>query len=173
MFWMVVWLAKYVACAEHLAQQVGAYTLFATHYFEMTQLSEQNPAVVNVHLTATEHNDHIVFLHHVEEGPASQSYGLQVAKLAGVPNHVIDQAKSKLGALEQTQINDAQQPVKTVAAPKSQIKEPAAPPAPSPMQSDMFATSPSKVELALESLNPDELTPRQALELLYELKQQL
>jgi DNA mismatch repair protein MutS len=159
------------ACAEHLAQQVGAYTLFATHYFEMTQLSEHNPAVVNVHLTATEHNDHIVFLHHVEEGPASQSYGLQVAKLAGVPEHVIDQAKFKLGALEQTQINDAQQPVKPQAAvvQSQAVKEPVA----SPMQSDMFATSPSKVELALESTNPDELTPRQALELLYELKQQL
>ena len=159
------------ACAEHLAQQVGAYTLFATHYFEMTQLSEQNPAVVNVHLTATEHNDHIVFLHHVEEGPASQSYGLQVAKLAGVPEHVIDQAKFKLGALEQTQINDTQQPVKSQAAAiqTPAVKEPEA----SPMQSDMFATSPSKVELALESMNPDELTPRQALELLYELKHQL
>ena len=165
------------ACAEHLAQQVGAYTLFATHYFEMTQLSEQNPAVVNVHLTATEHNDHIVFLHHVEEGPASQSYGLQVAKLAGVPEHVIDQAKFKLGALEQTQINDSQQPVKPQlsAAPaiQAQTNEPVVSSMPSPMQSDMFATSPSKVELALESMNPDELTPRQALELLYELKQSL
>ncbi len=163
------------ACAEHLAQQVGAYTLFATHYFEMTQLSEQNPAVVNVHLTATEHNDHIVFLHHVEEGPASQSYGLQVAKLAGVPNNVIDQAKSKLGALEQTQINDSQQPAKAKpasAAPMAQSAQ-AQSPEPMPLQSDMFATSPSKVELALESLNPDELTPRQALELLYDLKQQL
>jgi len=162
------------ACAEHLAQQVGAYTLFATHYFEMTQLSEQNPAVVNVHLTATEHNDHIVFLHHVEEGPASQSYGLQVAKLAGVPNNVIDQAKTKLGALEQTQINDSQQPQKAKAVTAvSSLQAPAQSPEPMPLQSDMFATSPSKVELTIESLNPDELTPRQALELLYELKQQL
>jgi len=161
------------ACAEHLAQQVGAYTLFATHYFEMTQLSEQNPAVVNVHLTATEHNDHIVFLHHVEEGPASQSYGLQVARLAGVPNHVIDQAKFKLGALEQTQINDAQQPQKAKTAQISTVAQAVQEPTAMPLQSDMFATSPSKVELAIESMNPDELTPRQALELLYELKQSL
>jgi len=161
------------ACAEHLAQQVGAYTLFATHYFEMTQLSEHNPAVVNVHLTATEHNDHIVFLHHVEEGPASQSYGLQVAKLAGVPTNVIEQAKHKLGALEQTQINDRQQPKANATVAQSTIAEPEPISPNQPLQSDMFATSPSKVELALENVNPDELTPRQALELLYELKQDL
>ena len=161
------------ACAEHLAQQVGAYTLFATHYFEMTQLSEHNPAVVNVHLTATEHNDHIVFLHHVEEGPASQSYGLQVAKLAGVPTNVIEQAKLKLGALEQTQINDRQQPKANATVAQSTIAEPEPISPNQPLQSDMFATSPSKVELALENVNPDELTPRQALELLYELKQDL
>lgn len=162
------------ACAEHLAQHVGAYTLFATHYFEMTQLSDQNSAVVNVHLTATEHNDHIVFLHHVEEGPASQSYGLQVAKLAGVPTNVIEQAKHKLGALEQTQINEGQQPVKSKAtnAPASKTSS-LAEPSPSPLQSDMFATSPSKVELALENVNPDDLTPRQALEMLYQLKHDL
>ncbi len=73
------------SCAEHLAQNTGAYTLFATHYFEMTQLTENNPGVVNVHLTATEHKDHIVFLHHVEDGPAEPELRLTSGKLAGVP----------------------------------------------------------------------------------------
>ena len=162
------------ASAQHLAQQTGAYTLFATHYFEMTQLEEQFAGVINVHLTATEHKDHIVFLHNVEDGPASQSYGLQVAKLAGVPDDVIQHAKSKLFSLEGAQVEQLQaapvvapEPVKAAPA-KPQIAAPASP------QADMFAMSaPSKVEIALEDINPDDLTPRQALELMYELKSKL
>lgn len=73
------------ATAEHLAREIRCYTLFATHYFELTQLADELQHAVNVHLTATEHDDSIVFLHNVHDGPASQSYGLQVAKLAGVP----------------------------------------------------------------------------------------
>jgi len=168
------------ACADQLVQQAGSYTLFATHYFEMTQLAENLDNVVNVHLTATEHKDHIVFLHHVEEGPASQSYGLQVAKLAGVPDEVIEQAKSKLVSLEDGSVMEVTLKTTTRSAqsPKQTAKQVAQAPASSQTlspQSDMFAMpqEPSKVELALEKISPDELSPRQALELLYELKAKL
>src|SRR5690606_21160644 len=89
------------ASAAHLAQNINAFTLFATHYFEMTALPEQFSNVVNVHLKATEHDERIIFLHAVEQGPASQSYGLQVAQLAGVPAKVIQAAKTQLQQLEQ------------------------------------------------------------------------
>jgi DNA mismatch repair protein MutS len=155
------------SCAEDLAKNTGAYTLFATHYFEMTQLAETNPGVVNVHLTATEHKDYIVFLHHVEDGPASQSYGLQVAKLAGVPDHVINHAKAKLVSLENGQVAAEQAGlVPSIAAPPAHDNN--------QFQSDMFAMAqPSKVELELEEISPDDLTPREALALLYKLKQTL
>jgi len=163
--------------AQHLADNTGAYTLFATHYFEMTQLSEQHQGVVNVHLTATEHQDHIVFLHHVEEGPASQSYGLQVAKLAGVPDSVIQSAKQKLVLLEQTAVEEtsdpAAKPAATPAPEKVATERPTASAVASP-QADLFAFGgPSEVEKSLQDINPDELTPRQALELLYQLKEKL
>ena len=168
------------ACADQLVQQAGSYTLFATHYFEMTQLAENLDNVVNVHLTATEHKDHIVFLHHVEEGPANQSYGLQVAKLAGVPDEVIEQAKSKLVSLEDGSVMEVA--LKTTTKPTQPTKQTAkqtvqAPASPQPLspQSDLFAmpAQPSKVELALKKISPDELSPREALELLYELKAKL
>jgi len=154
------------ASAEYLAKHTQAYTLFATHYFEMTQLVENSPNVANVHLTATEHNDHIVFLHHVEEGPASQSYGLQVAKLAGVPLEVIQQAKQKLTMLETSNIDSHSVKESSVST---------APQAPAVLQGDMFAApaEPSEIELTLGELEPDDLSPRQALALLYELKQKL
>ena len=169
------------ACAEHLAKQVGAYTLFATHYFEMTQLPELADGVANVHLTATEHKDHIIFMHHVEEGPASQSYGLQVAKLAGVPDGVIAQAKGKLVALENDSVQDqlltqSVQQFEPAAAPIEAEQMPKQPePASDIVQGDMFTfnSGPSEVETALESIDPDNLTPRQALEALYELKAKL
>ncbi|OUR69825.1 DNA mismatch repair protein MutS, partial [Bermanella sp. 47_1433_sub80_T6] len=164
------------ACADQLVQKAGSYTLFATHYFEMTQLAENLDNVVNVHLTATEHKDHIVFLHHVEEGPASQSYGLQVAKLAGVPDEVIEQAKSKLVSLEDGSVMEValKTTTKLAQATKQAVQAPASPQPLSP-QSDLFAMpqEPSKVELALKKISPDELSPRQALELLYELKAKL
>jgi DNA mismatch repair protein MutS len=174
------------SCAEHLAEQTGAYTLFATHYFEMTQLADTHDGVVNVHLTATEHKDHIVFLHHVEDGPASQSYGLQVAKLAGVPDEVIQQAKDKLVSLEDASVESTQMVSKPAKPAKAEVKEPvpapvdmspqgpSTPQAPFTPQADLFAMpQPSMVELALEDIDPDDLTPRQALEALYELKKQL
>ncbi len=153
------------ATAEHLAREVGCYTLFATHYFELTQLADQLDHAVNVHLTATEHDDSIVFLHTVHDGPASQSYGLQVAQLAGVPQTVIAQARSQLQRLE----GEHQEPV-TMSASSPAGPGPASTP-PDAFQGDMFASlEPSAVEKALSELDPDDLTPRQALEQLYELR---
>ncbi len=88
------------ACARHIGRSVGAFTLFATHYFELTALADELPACANVHLDATEHGDQLVFLHAVKEGPANQSYGLQVARLAGVPKMVIQDARRYPGELE-------------------------------------------------------------------------
>jgi DNA mismatch repair protein MutS len=141
------------ASAEYLAKRVKALTLFATHYFELTMLAEQIPAVENVHLGATEHNDKIIFLHTVNAGPASQSYGIQVAQLAGVPLMVIQQAKEKLHELE----NQAHhQPVAAKA----------------PRQADIFASlEPENPVLALlKNIDPDKLSPREAMDLIYQLK---
>lgn len=139
------------ASAEHLARKVGALTLFATHYFEMTQLPEQCSAARNVHLTATEHKDSIVFLHRVHDGPASKSYGIQVAQLAGVPQGVIAQARQRLQSLEQQRSTPARMP--------------------EPAQPDLFAAfEPSETEKRLQELDVDALSPRQALDLLYDLK---
>ncbi|MFM4720084.1 DNA mismatch repair protein MutS [Aeromonas bivalvium] len=140
------------ACAEQLASKIGAYTLFATHYFELTRLPELLPNLANVHLDAVEHGDTIAFMHAVQEGAASRSYGLQVAALAGVPKSVIHQARHKLAELE-----------RAVPAPSGEERQ--AQPAPAPQ--------PHPVVEELEALRPDELTPRQALDLLYRLKQLL
>ena len=88
------------AAAVELAQNVRAFTLFATHYFELTALPQSCSTMANVHLDATEHRDHVVFLHNIQEGPANRSYGLQVAKLAGIPAAVLGQARDKLAQLE-------------------------------------------------------------------------
>jgi DNA mismatch repair protein MutS len=88
------------ACASHIARRLGAFTLFATHYFELTELADEIPGVANAHLDATEHGDGIVFLHAVKPGPASRSYGLQVAQKAGVPRAVIESARTYLAKLE-------------------------------------------------------------------------
>jgi DNA mismatch repair protein MutS len=147
------------AAAEKLAR-LKAYCLFATHYFELTVLPESEPLVANVHLNATEHNERIVFLHHVLPGPASQSYGLAVAQLAGVPADVIARAKDHLARLEASSLShEATQPT------------PGRPAA--PLQNDLFASLPHPVLAELERLDVDELTPRQALEMLYDLKQRL
>jgi len=159
------------ACATHLATQVQAFTLFATHYFEITELPQTHHNVANVHLSATEHNDNIVFLHNIEEGAASKSYGLQVAKLAGIPTDVVALAQHQLNQLEaqqSTKINYAD-----TAAPDfvNTIESIASGAAESPQQSDMFnAATPHPAVDALEELEPDNLTPRQALEQLYRLK---
>jgi len=147
------------AAAEQLAK-LRAWTLFATHYFELTVLPETEGGVANVHLNATEHNERIVFLHHVLPGPASQSYGLAVAQLAGVPGPVILRAREHLARLE------------TTSLPHETRKEGAGQSA-APMQNDLFASLPHPVLDQLDKLRPDDLTPRQALELLYQLKERL
>jgi DNA mismatch repair protein MutS len=139
------------AVARHLAEKTRAYTLFATHYFELTQLDREFKGVVNVHLDAVETQAGLTFLHAVEDGPASQSYGLQVAKLAGVPGAVIQAARRKLVMLENQQV---------AASPQGDLFAPPPPPQP--------AANPV-LERLLE-IDPDLLTPKQALELLYELR---
>ncbi len=139
------------ACAKQLLEKNRSYTLFATHYFELTRLVEEFKQVANVHLDAAEHENGIVFLHQVQEGAANQSYGLQVAQLAGIPKSVVAAAKRKLTQLEKQNVD---------AGP----------------QVDMFVTPESPeiplhaVVSELETLEPDELTPKQALEALYRLK---
>ena len=142
------------AAATYLVSKLRALTLFATHYFELTQLPEQFPHAVNVHLDATEYNDHIVFLHTIQEGPANRSYGLQVAKLAGIPQSVIAAAKRKLAELE----------AGTPATPTLVAQN-------SPLQPDLFAPSaPHPALERLREIDPDNLSARDALELLYDLK---
>ncbi|WP_342243154.1 DNA mismatch repair protein MutS [Pseudomonas sp. OTU5201] len=147
------------AAAEHLAR-LRAFTLFATHYFELTVLPDSESVVANVHLNATEHNERIVFLHHVLPGPASQSYGLAVAQLAGVPGDVIQRAREHLARLETTSLPHE--------PPRQSPGQPGA-----PMQSDLFASLPHPVLDELAKIKPDDLTPRQALELLYTLKSRI
>ena len=145
------------ACAIHLAREVRALTLFATHYFELTALPEQIPEVANVHLDATEYNDNIVFLHAVQDGPANQSHGIQVAKLAGIPPAVLALARAELKKLEAGGHG-------TPAPPQEKSRQ--------PYQPELFA--PRDNHPALEfarALQPDELSPKQALEALYQLQE--
>lgn len=141
------------ACADFIAKRVCAFTLFATHYFELTTLAEQFASIHNIHLDAVEHGDKIVFLHQVKEGPASQSYGLQVAALAGVPRTVIDMAKAKLRVLEESAYRNQQ-----LSRGANQL--------------DLFTDTHDNHPALhlLEETNIDELSPRAALELLYQLK---
>ncbi|RZU37010.1 DNA mismatch repair protein MutS [Fluviicoccus keumensis] len=156
------------AAAEYLVKDVQALTLFATHYFEMTGLPEHFPGAGNVHVAASEQGEHLVFLHRVTPGPASKSYGLQVARLAGVPGPVIDSARHKLLDLE-----------RSPTARKGRNK-------PEPLQNDLFAqpeiiervvektvVRESAIEQALAQLDVDGLTPRAALDKLYELRELL
>jgi DNA mismatch repair protein MutS len=145
-------LALAYAIARHLLEENRSHTLFATHYFELTRLADEYSQLANVHLAAIEHKHSIVFLHSVSEGAASQSYGLQVAALAGVPRSVIKSARKQLQTLEQN--SAAQNP-----------------------QGDLFSAMPDLPELpehpalsSLRDITPDELSPREALEKLYQLK---
>lgn len=147
-------LALAWAVARHILTDTGAHTLFATHYFELTQLAQQHKQLANVHLDAKQHGDDLIFLHTVEDGPASQSYGIQVARLAGVPGKVIAAAKRHLKELEDAQIQQGP-------------------------QGDLFLmpeANPTEVrrdELveALNALDPDQLSPKEALQELYRLVQ--
>ncbi len=146
------------ASAAHLAEQTQAFTLFATHYFELTTLPEMTVNAANIHLDAVEHDDSIVFLHAVQEGSANQSYGLQVAALAGVPRCVIQNAKQKLHQLENNSV--ASQSDRLIAE--------------QPVQSDLFFAEPFHPALdMLSNLEIDSLTPRQALDMLYQLKEKI
>ena len=143
------------ACAEHLAKKIRAFTLFATHYFELTALHSTQHGIANVHLSAVEHHDRIVFLHSVKEGAASRSYGLQVAALAGVPKTVISAAKKRLDKLEEQQSSTNNTP-----------------------QIDLFSSKPKNHTIhpdptleKLKQINPDEMNAKQALDILYELKE--
>jgi len=145
-------LALAWAIARHLLERNRALTLFATHYFELTRLALDYREAANVHLDAVEHKDSIVFLHAVEEGPASQSYGLQVAALAGVPKPVIRNARRYLQLLEEASLSRGGQP-DLFSAGRAEPEPP----------SDALRD-------ALAAVNPDDLSPREALELLYRLK---
>jgi DNA mismatch repair protein MutS len=138
------------AAAHHMGEQIRAFTLFATHYFELTALAEEIPACSNVHLDATEHKGQLVFLHAVKPGPANQSYGLQVASLAGVPPAVIRRARRYLATLETQQVSEH---------PQTQLPFTSAPEPPADPLGE-----------AVDDLDPNDLSPREALDALYALK---
>jgi DNA mismatch repair protein MutS len=147
------------AAAIALATRVRAFTLFATHYFELTALPEQFDTMANVHLDATEHEDHVIFMHNIQDGPANRSFGLQVAKLAGIPTDVLDQAKQKLAELEAGQ----------ASTPTTSVANTSPPP-----QNDLFNRVDSHPALAaLSDASIDDMSPRDALEFLYDLKSKL
>jgi DNA mismatch repair protein MutS len=146
-------LALAGAIASHLHDRCRAFTLYATHYFELTAFPARHERALNVHVGAVESGHDIVFLHRIEPGPASRSYGVQVARLAGMPPSLIRQARAALEALEAQQQADS-----------LQVDLFAAPPAPAP------APTPSVLEEALAAIDPDTLTPREALDALYRLK---
>ena len=147
------------ACAQQLAGQNRAFTLFATHYFELTSLADQLPAVANVHLDAVEHGQKIVFMHSVKSGAASKSYGLQVAKLAGLPEPVLQQARDKLAELE----GDTPAPTASPHSLSSTLS------APSPQMGLFEIPMRGALHDYLDDLDPDDLSPRAALEHLYAL----
>ncbi len=154
------------ATAMELANRIQALTLFATHYFELTRLSDESPCIVNWHFDAVEHGDHIVFLHRICHGPANQSYGLQVAALAGVPAAVISQARVYLRELEAAAIQHHS--AATPLAPDT-LQLPLLTPTPP----NQLPSMPQPIHPLLERLRTlqlDDFTPRQALALLYELK---
>jgi DNA mismatch repair protein MutS len=157
-------LALAWSVATELAMQVRAMTLFATHYFELTRLADEHDGIDNVHLTAREHRDRIVFLHSVREGPANQSYGLQVARLAGLPAGVLARARSRLEQLEAGAESAASPQLSLFAGPAhrraAHVGEGEAP-APT--------AAPDPVRELLDAVDPDALSPREALDLVYRL----
>jgi len=146
------------ASACYLAEKSQAFTLFATHYFELTHLPEQYKEIVNVHLDAIEHGEKIVFLHQIQEGCASQSYGIQVAALAGVPKEVIDMAKIKLASLEDTILAYKRQVASRMATNNEQTKN------------NTINKNAQNLLDELAHIEPDDLSPREALALVYQLK---
>jgi DNA mismatch repair protein MutS len=148
------------ATAHYIGEHVRAFTLFATHYFELTSLADEIEATVNVHLDATEHAGKLIFMHAVKDGPANQSYGLQVAALAGVPPAVIDSARHYLQQLESHALSNA-----------PATADPAQPAAQKPLfDLEPPASGRDKLRMELAAIDPDNLTPRQALDVLYKIK---
>ncbi|MDM8562762.1 LAGLIDADG family homing endonuclease, partial [Candidatus Marithioploca araucensis] len=143
------------ACVEYLADKIGAYTLFATHYFELTRLPEMFHNIDNVHLEAVEQEEKLIFLHTVKNGPANKSYGLQVALLAGVPKEVVNRARFRLKQLESQKLQTTTQ--------QTELSLQSSPPTPPPITSHPVIDK-------LKSLSPEDMTPRQALEVVYQLK---
>lgn len=156
-------MALAFAISRHLLSKNRALTLFATHYFELTQLANEYPELVNVHLDAAEHGERIVFLHAVEEGPANQSYGIQVAALAGIPASVVKAARKQLSELEQRAVANSRQPDLFSQYPVTSSSD----------VPEEVEEAPHPVLLALESLDVDALSPRQALETVYRLRELL
>lgn len=178
-------LALAWACACYLNQPIQAYTLFATHYFELTQLATESDSIENVHLDAVEHHEHIVFMHQVKTGAANRSYGLQVAALAGVPKQVIEQAKQKLKHLEDTNnngnsetdskaLNQASQSSNKSEQQtdfgKQSLHKSAADKNLAAKQLDLNLKTEQALLTELQAIDVDKLTPIQALNLLHELK---
>jgi DNA mismatch repair protein MutS len=145
-------LALASAIATQLHDKTQAFVLFATHYFELTEFPATHHGAVNVHVSAAESGRDIVFLHAIEPGPASRSYGIQVARLAGMPAAVLNQARNTLQALEQN-------------ASASQAQVDLFAPAPTPE-----LAAPSLLETTLSGMNPDGMSPREAMDALYQLK---
>jgi DNA mismatch repair protein MutS len=157
------------ACAVELAKNIQPYGLFATHYFELTQLDSLYASVRNVHCDALEHQDKIVFMHRVKQGPANKSYGLQVAALAGLPPSVLSEAKEKLQQLEAQTLEPCANahPMKEAA----KNNQPETPITSEMTQFDLFAQSP--LEEALRKASLDSMTPKQALDWLYDWQAKL
>jgi DNA mismatch repair protein MutS len=144
------------ACASYIAREIRAFTLFATHYFELTSLAGSAPAVANVHVEAIEHGERLVFLHSVKDGPANQSYGLQVAALAGIPKSVTAQARIYLAELERE---------------RDALRQSASPQAELPFHNPRAVPPPSAALDVLRAADPNSLSPREALDLIFRLKQ--
>ena len=154
------------ACAAFIAAKIRAFTLFATHYFELTNLASEAPGVVNVHVEAVEHGERLVFLHSVKDGPANQSYGLQVAALAGIPKSVTTKARRYLAELERERdaLRSAASPqgeLPLFGAPRGEPQDAAAP----------AALAESAALEALRKVDPNSLSPRDALDLVFRLKE--
>ena len=152
-------LALAWACAKDLANRVQSYVLFSTHYFELTGLVDQLECAVNVHLDAVEHGREIIFLYRVKNGPASQSYGLQVARLAGIPDDVIEDSRLKLSGLEDQYVMNTRNPADSP-----------------PVQASLFTPDRPEEQAViarLREISVDDATPREALEILYTLRQLL
>jgi len=157
------------AIAEHLACHNRALILFATHYFELTALPNDHPQIINKHVSALEHSNTVTFLYKIEDGPASKSYGIQVAALAGVPAPILRVARRKLNALEKHATQTYIQPDLFIQL--DTAEDETIPTCSSPQHTKTTQTPHAKLIELLQSTDPDTLTPREALQTLYRLKE--